>query len=255
MLLWQLPFSYILKQTMIESETVHIQESHTEEHVELSPLVRDVIIGMSDGLTVPFAIAAGLATAAAGSTTIIIAAVLSEIAAGSISMGLGGYLASNTESIHYENERRREEWEVDNKNQAERNETMKILEDFGLSVAESEKIVDVLSTQKEKWVDFMMRFELGLEKPDRHRAVQSALVIGASYAVGGAIPLFPYFLFRHNVGLAFEVSIAATLLALLIFGYLRGKLIGVPAWQSMVQTVLLGGIASAAAYLLARLVA
>ena len=225
---------------------------HHETHQALPPAVRDIIIGMSDGLTVPFAIAAGLASASAESTTIIIAAVLAEIAAGSISMGLGGYLAADTEAEHYAAERAREDWEVDNKPDAERKEVADFFESYGLTPAEAKPIVDSLSTRKKDWVDFMMRFELGLEEPDKRRAIKSAATIGGAYIVGGLIPLAPYLLLRSNVSLAFELSVAVTFLALVVFGYIRGRLISHNPWKGMLQTVLVGSVAAAAAFLIAK---
>ena len=226
-----------------------------ESHITLSPAVRDIIIGMSDGLTVPFAIAAGLASANASDATIIIAAVLAEIAAGSVSMGLGGYLAANTEAQHYASERAREDWEVDNKPDVEKKEVEDFFMQYGLTSAEAAPIVASLSARKKDWVDFMMRFELGLEEPDKRRALKSAATIAGAYVVGGLIPLSPYLIIGHaNLSLAFEYSIGTTLLALVVFGYLRGKVIGASVWRSMLQTVLVGAVASAAAFALAKLV-
>jgi vacuolar iron transporter family protein len=230
-------------------------KSSTEKHKTLSPAVRDVIIGMSDGLTVPFAIAAGLASASIHDSTVIIAAVLAEIAAGSVSMGLGGYLAANTEAEHYATERAREEKEVDEKPELEKKEVEDFFVGYGLTKEETAPIVTALSKRKEDWINFMMRFELGLEEPDSGRALRSAATIAAAYITGGLIPLTPYIVFRSNVLLAFEVSIVLTLIALMLFGYLRGRVIGDHPWKSVVQTVLVGGVASLAAFLLAKLVA
>ena len=232
-----------------------IQKIDHEEHKELNPVVSDAIIGLSDGLTVPFAIAAGLATAAASNGSIIIAAVLAEIAAGSISMGLGGYMAANTEAKHYENERAREEREVEEKPEIEKKEVAEIFHRFGLTKQESISVAESMSMRKKTWIDFMMRFELGLEEPDSRQALKSGITIGGAYIVGGLIPLTPYLLLRHNVPLAFEYSIATTLLALVIFGYIRGRLIAQKPFIGIIQTVLLGAIAAAAAFLLGRLVA
>lgn len=225
-----------------------------EAHKELSPAVRDIIIGLADGLTVPFAIAAGLASANATDATIVIAAVLAEIAAGSISMGLGGYLAANTEAEHYAAERLREEREVSEVPDIERQEVADFFMQYGLTAAESAPLVESLSKRKKDWIDFMMRFELGLQQPDKQRALKSALTIGGAYVVGGLIPLMPYLLLRHDVSLAFEFSIAVTFVALLIFGYLRGRIIGRRPLKSMLQTVLVGVVAAAAAFALAKLV-
>lgn len=228
-------------------------QKDVEEHSTLGTFVRDAIIGLSDGLTVPFAIAAGLASVAATTTTIIIAAVLAEIAAGSISMGLGGFLAGRTESEHYMAERKREEWEVDNKREIEKQEVADVLYSYGLSPDEATVVVESLAKRKKDWVDFMMRFELGLEEPDRRQALKSAATIAGGYAAGGIVPLVPY-LFIHNVHDALIVSGAVTLLALAVFGYMRGYLIGGAIVRSMWQTVLVGGIAASAAFIIAKLV-
>ena len=226
---------------------------HIEKHSHLSEIVRDVIIGMSDGLTVPFAIAAGLASAAASDATIIIAAVLAEIAAGSISMGLGGFLAAKTEADHYAAERQREETEVETVPGTEEQEVVDALVKYGLSQDESRGVASSLKTRKKDWVDFMMRFELGLEAPDQNRAVKSAGTIAGAYIVGGFIPLAPY-LFVPSVSQAFTFSIGLTLLALIVFGYLRGHFIGGRPFKSMFQTVLVGSLAAAAAFMIAKLV-
>ena len=228
-------------------------QPHIEKHSNLSHTVRDIIIGMSDGLTVPFAIAAGLASAAASDATIIIAAVLAEIAAGSISMGLGGFLAAKTEADHYAAERRREEREVETVPHVEEQEVVDALLEYGLSQDESARVAASLKTRKKDWVDFMMRFELGLEKPDQHRAVKSAATIAGAYVVGGFIPLSPY-LFVASVSHAFLYSVAVTAAALIIFGYLRGYFVGGKPWKSMLQTLLVGSLAAGAAFLLAKLV-
>jgi VIT1/CCC1 family predicted Fe2+/Mn2+ transporter len=229
--------------------------THIETHTALNPAVRDIIIGMSDGLTVPFAIAAGLASANASDATIIIAAVLAEIAAGSVSMGLGGYLAANTEAQHYAAERAREEWEVEHKPDVERKEVEDFFMQYGLTSAEAAPIVSSLAMRKKDWVDFMMRFELGLEEPARHRQLKSAATIGGAYIVGGLIPLSPYLVIGHsNVEMAFQLSIAVTFVALVVFGYLRGRVIGTGVWRSLLQTVLVGIVAAFAAFALAKLV-
>jgi VIT1/CCC1 family predicted Fe2+/Mn2+ transporter len=226
-----------------------------ESHKELSPFVSDAIIGLSDGLTVPFAIAAGLATAAASNGGIIIAAVLAEIVAGSISMGLGGYLAANTEALHYANERAREEREVEEKAEIEKQEVANIFHTFGLAKADSVSVAESLSKDKKAWVDFMMKFELGLDEPNKRQAVLSGITIASAYVVGGFIPLTPYLFLRHNVPLAFGYSIGTTLVALAVFGYIRGRLIAQKPLSGIIQTVLLGGVASAAAFFIGRLVA
>ena len=228
------------------------QTPHIERHFTAGETVRDIVIGMSDGLTVPFALAAGL-SGAVSSTSIIITAGLAEIAAGSIAMGLGGYLAARSDAEHYASERVREQQEIKEKTQAEKEEVQEVFTSYGLSEAESTPIVEALSKRPDAWIDFMMRFELGLEKPDPKRALSSALTIAASYIVGGLIPLSPYF-FLTPARTALLVSVIATLLALLIFGYVKGRFTGASPIRSAFQTALIGGLAAAAAFLIARLI-
>ncbi len=228
------------------------QTPHIERHFTAGETVRDIVIGMSDGLTVPFALAAGL-SGAVSSTTIIITAGLAEIAAGSIAMGLGGYLAARSDSEHYASERLREQQEIKEKADAEKAEVVEVFTSYGLSEVESRPIVEALSKRPDAWIDFMMRFELGLEKPDPKRALTSALTIAASYIVGGLIPLSPYF-FLSPASSALLVSVIATLLALLVFGYVKGHFTGTSPLRSALQTALIGGLAAAAAFLIARLI-
>ncbi len=223
---------------------------HIERHFTSGNLVRDVVIGMSDGLTVPFALAAGL-SGAVDSTRVVVTAGLAEIAAGSIAMGLGGYLAARGDAEHYENEYRREEREVREIPEDEKREVIRIFEEYGVSHSESSSVVHALSTRPEAWVAFMMRFELGLEKPDPSRALTSAVTIAASYIAGGLIPLLPYFL-AGSAHQALLFSVALTLLALAVFGYCKGRATGTPAIKSTIQTTLVGGVAAAAAFLLAK---
>ncbi len=232
---------------------------HRESHFTASETVRDIVIGMSDGLTVPFALAAGLTGVVSQSTTvntsfIIVTAGLAEIAAGSIAMGLGGYLAARSEAEHYESERRREELEVVEKTAIEVKETADILSNYGLTPEQSMTIVEALQKRPRAWVDFMMRFELGLEEPDPRRALASARNIALSYIVGGLIPLVPYMIERGNPVAGLKLSVAVTLLALLIFGCIKGRFTGAPAWRSGAQTLLIGGLAAAAAFLIAKAV-
>ncbi|MGN6810777.1 MAG: VIT1/CCC1 transporter family protein [Thermomicrobiales bacterium] len=226
---------------------------HVERHFTAGEIVRDVVIGMSDGLTVPFALAAGLAGAVA-SSRIIVTAGLAEIAAGSLAMGLGGYLAARSDAEHYASERRREEEEVREKPNAERAEVTAIFQEYGLTPAESAPVVEALAARPPAWVAFMMRFELGLEEPDPRRALMSALTIAVSYIAGGVIPLAPY-MFATQAGSALAWSIAMTLLALFAFGYVKGRFTGAPALRSAFQTVLIGGLAATAAFVIARLIA
>ena len=215
-----------------------------------SDMVRDIVIGMSDGLTVPFALAAGL-TGAVDQPFIVVTAGLAEIAAGSIAMGLGGYLAAKSESEHYAIEQKREELEIVEKTELEVAETTEILENYGLTPEQSKAIVESLKKRPGAWVDFMMRFELGLEKPDPKRALASARNIALAYIAGGMIPLFPYMVQKTATG-GFRISVMVTLLALLVFGFVKGKFTGTPPWRSGLQTLLIGGLAAGAAYLLAR---
>lgn len=225
---------------------------HIEHHFNATGTVRDIVIGMSDGLTVPFALAAGISGAVAA-TNIVVTAGLAEIAAGAISMGLGGYLAARTDREHYETERQREEDETYQMPDAEREEVTQILREYGLSDAELQPVVNALSNNRKKWVDFMMRFELGLEAPDPKRATRSALTIALSYIAGGFVPLSPYILIP-NIQTALLVSIGVTLLALFVFGFVKGRFTGIHPFRSALQTILVGGLAAAVAFALARLI-
>ncbi len=224
---------------------------HIESHFQSSELVRDVVIGMADGLTVPFALAAGL-SGAVGSSHIVVLAGLAEIAAGSIAMGLGGYLAARGDAEHYDSERLREEREVVERTRDEEEEIYEIFEQYGVQRNESEPVLEALKRNPPAWVDFMMRFELGLEKPAANRARQSAAVIAFSYIAGGFIPLLPYMLLAH-AGDALRASVGITLVALFCFGAIKGRLTGSGMLRSAIQTVSIGGLAAAAAYTLARL--
>ncbi|MFL6530190.1 MAG: VIT1/CCC1 transporter family protein [Chthoniobacterales bacterium] len=223
---------------------------HVEEHFTAGPTVRDVVIGMSDGLTVPFALAAGL-TGAIASSRIVITAGLAEIAAGSIAMGLGGYLAARSEAEHYASELRREQREIVEKAEVEKQEVADVFTAYGLTSEEAAPVVEALSRRPEAWVDFMMKFELGLEKPEPGRALQSALTIAAAYIAGGLIPLLPYML-EANARAAITFSALITLIALCIFGFVKGRFTGVSPIRSSLQTALIGSIAAAAAYAIAR---
>jgi len=224
---------------------------HHEHHFRSTEAVRDVVIGMSDGLTVPFALAAGL-SGAVHTTHLIVLAGLAEIAAGSIAMGLGGYLAAQGDAEHYASERLREEREIVERTRDEEEEIYEIFDAYGVERTEATSVLEALKRRPEAWVDFMMRFELGLEKPERGRAARSALTIAASYIVGGLIPLLPYMLL-HEAYSALKTSVAITLLALVVFGGVKGRLTGTGLWKSGLQTVLIGGTAAAAAFGLARL--
>jgi VIT1/CCC1 family predicted Fe2+/Mn2+ transporter len=222
-----------------------------EEHFQSSEAVRDFVIGMSDGLTVPFALAAGL-SAVAG-TSVVITAGLAEIAAGSIAMGLGGYLAGRTEIEHYESEERREYDEIVHKHEIEIQETKEIFAQYGLSEELQDKVAHEIAKDPKKWVDFMMRFELGLEMPDKNRALQSAFVIGVSYVVGGMIPLSAYFFTKTSQeGLIYSSII--TLICLVIFGLIKSKLTGQPLFKGALRVTVVGAAAASIAYLLAKLI-
>ncbi len=228
------------------------QTPHIERHFTGSETVRDIVIGMSDGLTVPFALAAGL-SGIANSTAIVVVGGLAEIAAGSIAMGLGGYLAAKSDAEHYASERKTEQREVEMIPAREVEEVEQVFLTYGLEKAQSTLVAKALSQRPEAWVDFMMRFELGLEKPDPKRALRSALTIGLSYIAGGLIPLAPY-IFIHTTQAALEFSVVFTLLALLIFGYVKGRFTGARPLRSALQTALIGGLAAAAAFGLAKLI-
>jgi VIT1/CCC1 family predicted Fe2+/Mn2+ transporter len=226
------------------------QTPHTERHFTGTEIIRDIVIGMADGLTVPFALAAGLSGAVA-STGIIVTAGLAEVAAGSIAMGLGGYLAARSDAEHYDGERKREQREVAEMPEAEMAEVAGIFRHYGLTDEETAPILRALGNRPEAWIDFMMRFELGLEAPDPKRALASASTIAGAYIVGGFIPLAPYFLFASTRP-ALVSSIVVTLAALLIFGYIKGRFTGLKPIRSAFQTALIGGLAAAAAFAIAR---
>ena len=234
------------------------QTRHTERHFTAGETVRDIVIGMSDGLTVPFALAAGLTGIANASPGIIVTAGLAEVAAGAIAMGLGGYLAAKSDAEHYAKEREREKREVKEIPDEEKREVAQVFHSYGLSDEESEPIVEALAKHPQKWVDFMMRFELGLEKPDPKRALVSAFTIAASYVAGGLIPLAPYivadFVKQISVPTALLLSVAVTLVALLVFGFIKGRFTGTRPLRSALQTALIGSLAAGAAFLIARLI-
>lgn len=225
--------------------------SHQEKHFDSPDFVKDIVIGMADGLTVPFALAAGL-SGAVDSTGIILTAGIAEIAAGSIAMGLGGYLAGKTEVDHYASELKREYEEVEVYPEKEKHEVEEVLTEFGLSENSSKLISEELSKDKDKWVKFMMRFELGLEKPDAKRATKSAFNIGIAYIVGGLIPLSPYMLVK-DAQQALLVSVGITLVALFVFGFLKAKAIGQPTWMGAIKTTIIGALAAGAAFGMAKL--
>src|SRR3974390_2220542 len=226
------------------------QTPHIERHFTAGDVVRDVVIGMSDGLTVPFALAAGI-SGAIDNSRIVVVAGLAEIAAGSIAMGLGGYLAARSDAEHYASERLREEREVEEIPDEEAREVQNVFTDYGLTRDESAHIMEALTKKPKQWVDFMMRFELGLEEPDPKRALQSALTIAGSYIAGGFIPLSPYMVF-HSSHQALLWSALVTLAALGVFGYVKGRFTGSRPGRSALQTIVIGGLAAGAAFLIAK---
>ncbi|HVB03901.1 MAG TPA: VIT1/CCC1 transporter family protein [Chitinophagaceae bacterium] len=224
---------------------------HQERHLQSSDLLTDIVIGMSDGLTVPFALAAGL-SGAVGSTAIIITAGIAEIAAGSIAMGLGGYLAGNTETDHYNAELKREYAEVEAVPEKEKEEVKDIFAQIGLSSETQQQIVEEMARDKAKWVDFMMKYELGLDKPDPRRARKSAVNIGISYIVGGLIPLSPYF-FTPDPHTGLKYSCVFTVICLFIFGFFKSRITGQNPWIGGLRVTVIGTVAASAAYFVAQL--
>jgi vacuolar iron transporter family protein len=226
---------------------------HEEKHFEGSQLVRDIVIGMSDGLTVPFALSAGLSGAAI-SNNVIVTAGLAEIVAGSIAMGLGGYLAGKTEIDHYKSELKREYYEVDHYPEREKQEVAEVFADYGLSIEHQNIIVEELAKDKDRWVDFMMKFELGLEKPNINAARNSAAAIGVAYIVGGIVPLSAYFpVFGLNTNTALFYSCVVTAMSLFVFGYFKTKIIGQPPLIGALKVLGIGAAAAASAYFIAGL--
>ncbi|CAN6550039.1 hypothetical protein ACFX2I_010841 [Malus domestica] len=238
------------QKTNLDPEKQALLNKHTENHFTAGEIVRDIIIGVSDGLTVPFALAAGLSGANATSS-IVLTAGIAEVAAGAISMGLGGYLAAKSESDHYMRELRREQEEIVNDPDAEAAEVEEILAEYGIEAQEYTPVVNALRKKPQAWLDFMMKFELGLEKPDPRRALHSALTIAVAYVLGGAVPLLPY-VFFPRAREALVASVVVTLLALLIFGYAKGRFTDNKPFSSAFQTAFIGAIASATAFGLAK---
>jgi len=229
------------------------QTPHVEKHFTASERIRDIVIGMSDGLTVPFALAAGL-SGVVESTGVVITAGLAEVAAGAIAMGLGGYLAARTDAEHYASEYERERRETFEVPAVEMAEVASIFRSYGLPEATVTKVTQAIRSDRRRWVEFMMKFELGLDKPDPARARTSAVTIAGSYIVGGLVPLGPYFVLR-SMGTALVASVLVTVLALLVFGYVKGTFTGKKPFRSAWQTVVVGGLAAAAAFAIAKLIA
>jgi len=225
---------------------------HSEHHLKSSDTIRDIVIGMSDGLTVPFALAAGL-SGAVNSSTIIITAGIAEIVAGSIAMGLGGFLAGRTEADHYAAELKRDYDEVERVPEQEKAEVREVFASFGLSETLQVQVADEMAKDTDKWVDFMMRYELGLEKPQANRATQSAITIGISYIIGGIIPLSPYFFTADSIN-GLYYSCVITMICLFVFGYFKSKVTGQPAFTGAFKVLIIGALAAGAAFLMARLI-
>ena len=224
---------------------------HYEEHFSSSAFIGDVVIGMSDGLTVPFALAAGL-SGAVDSNALVITAGIAEIVAGSIAMGLGGFLAGQTEVEHYAAEQKREYWEVENLREREVNETKEVFANMGVGAHLLDEIVENIAKDKDKWVEFMMKHELNMQKPDPRQAQKSAITIGGSYVAGGLVPLLPYFFTKTPAeGLLF--SAVATLICLFVFGYFKSKATGQEPWRGALKVMLIGAVAAAAAFGVAKL--
>jgi vacuolar iron transporter family protein len=227
-----------------------VKDLHLEKHLGSSAFITDIVIGMSDGLTVPFALAAGL-SGAVSSNAVVITAGIAEIVAGSIAMGLGGYLAGKTEQEHYQAELNREYDEVINVPEREKEEVREVFAQYGLNKSTQNIIADELAKDKDKWVDFMMKYELGLEKPDANRARNSAATIGTSYIVGGLIPLSAYF-FTSTPSNGLLISAILTIICLFIFGYFKSKVTGQPPLKGAIKVTLIGITAAAAAFLVAK---
>lgn len=224
---------------------------HSETHFTSTQVVRDIVIGMSDGLTVPFALAAGL-SAAVDSSAIIVTAGLAEVAAGAIAMGLGGYLAGKTDVEHYDSELKREAYEIEHLREREISEVEEILTEYGLKGDALKTLVKSITSNREHWLKFMMKFELNLERPNPKRALISASTISIAYIIGGLIPLTPY-IFISDIMPALKMSIIATSIALILFGWIKGRFTGVHQGRSALQTFVIGALASSAAFGLAHL--
>ena len=226
---------------------------HHEAHLQSSDLLTDIVIGMSDGLTVPFALAAGLSGAVHGDVSLIWIAGIAEISAGSIAMGLGGYLAGRTEQDHYESELKKEYWELTHKRKDEIWEVKKVFLDWGLTEETAEEATQEIIKDDKRWVDFMMKYELGLEKPDPKRASRSAFNIGLSYIVGGLIPLIPYFFVSDAIS-GLKLSAIITLACLFIFGFFKSKITGINPWTGGLKVMMIGALAAGAAFTIAKLI-
>jgi len=226
---------------------------HLEEHMQSSDVLTDIVIGMSDGLTVPFALAAGLSGAVGDHVSLIWIAGIAEVAAGSIAMGLGGYLAGKTEIDHYNSELKNEYWELEHKREIEIQEVRDVFLEWGLSKDTAEEATQEIIKDDKRWVEFMMKFELGLEEPDPKRARKSAFNIGLSYIIGGMVPLMPYFFVTNSID-GLKISAVITLVCLYIFGFFKSKMTGINPWWGGVKVMFIGAIAAAAAFSIAKLI-
>jgi VIT1/CCC1 family predicted Fe2+/Mn2+ transporter len=226
---------------------------HLEEHLQSSDLLTDIVIGMSDGLTVPFALAAGLSGAVEGNVNLIWIAGIAEIAAGSIAMGLGGFLAGKTEQDHYASELKNEYWELVHKREVEIEEVRNVFLEWGLSASTAEEATQEIIKDDKRWVDFMMKHELGLTEPDPKRARRSAFNIGFSYIVGGLIPLTPYFFVEGAIE-GLKISAMITLVCLFIFGFFKSKITGINPWLGGLKVMMIGALAASAAFGIAKLI-
>lgn len=226
---------------------------HLEEHMQSSDILTDIVIGMSDGLTVPFALAAGLSGAVGDHVNLIWIAGIAEVAAGSIAMGLGGYLAGKTEIDHYNSELKKEYWELEHKREREIQEVRDVFLGWGLTKETAEEATQEIIKDDKRWVEFMMKFELGLEEPDPKRARKSAFNIGVSYVVGGMVPLMPYFFVSNSID-GLKMSAVITLVCLYVFGFFKSKMTGINPWWGGVKVMFIGAIAAAAAFSIAKLI-
>jgi vacuolar iron transporter family protein len=225
---------------------------HGEVHFQGSAALRDIVIGMSDGLTVPFALAAGLSGASIANPVIITAGI-AELVAGAVSMGLGGYLAGKADVEHYASELKRETQEIEEIPQEEKLEIKGILHKFGISPATQDQFVGELARNKNHWLQFMMEFELGLQKPLESQVKWGAVRIGAAYGIGGLVPLSAYFFTRSpHDGLI--LSAVLTVVALSIFGYVKSRLLDQPRTQGALRMIVVGAIAATISFFVARLV-
>jgi len=224
---------------------------HTEEHTHEGVSVRDVILGVSDGLTVPFALAAGL-SGAVESNFIVFLAGVAEMLAGGIAMGLGGYLSEKSHAEIYRKELAREQYEVQRVPEQEKREVRDIWKSRGYDGEELEQLVEAIIKDRRRWVDFMMREELGMIEPAVGAALKTSLTIGVSYVAGALVPLFPFIL-PLTIPQALLMSSATTLTTLFLVGIFKARYTGGLWWRSGLETLLIGAAAAGAAYVLVRL--